>query len=126
MPTRRDFMKTLPATGAAFAVAGASLVEGGGAFAQTPPARLAGHFHPKGKAPSLHSIDVLKADRDRLPFSDTRDFDEQSRGLIAKTPDMVIKADAGHDAWDMASFQFLDQEAEFELDPSLVAPDQPA
>ncbi|MER2508252.1 MAG: alkyl sulfatase dimerization domain-containing protein [Amaricoccus sp.] len=120
MPTRRDFMTALPATGAAFAVAGANLLEGGAAFAQTPPAPLAGHFHPKGKAPSAHTIEVLKAARASLPFDDTRDFDEQSRGLIAPMTEMVIPADAGHVAWDMASFQFLDQREEFDsIHPSL-------
>ncbi|PZQ50100.1 MAG: hypothetical protein DI556_08495 [Rhodovulum sulfidophilum] len=120
MPTRRDFMTVLPATGAAFAVAGASLLEGGSARAQTPRAPLAGHFHPRGKAPSAHTIAALKAARDGLPFSDTRDFDEQSKGLIAGMTEMVIPADAGHAAWDMASFQFLDQREEFDsIHPSL-------
>lgn len=114
MPTRRDFMTALPATGAAFAVVGTSLLEGGAALAQTPPAPLKGHFHPLGKAPSDHTIAVLQAARENLPFDDIRDFDEQAKGLIAKMPDMEIRADAGHVAWDMASFQFLDQAAEFD------------
>lgn len=120
MPTRRGVITTLPITGAAFAVAGASLLEGGQAVAQSSPAPLAGHFHPQGKAPSPHTIEVLNAARTALPFGDTRDFDEQKRGLIAPMTEMVIRADAGHDAWDMASFQFLDQEAEFDsIHPSL-------
>ncbi len=120
MPSRRDFMTAIPAVGAAFAVAGNSLLEGGAALAQTPAAPLAGHFHPMGKAPSSYTIEVLKAARAGLPFEDTRDFDEQSKGLIARMPDMVIKADAGHDAWDMASFQFLDEQEEFDsIHPSL-------
>lgn len=126
MTTRRDFLTALPATGAAFAVAGTSLLEGGAALAQTPPASLKGHFHPKGKAPSERTVAVLKAARAGLPFDDTRDFDEQAKGLIARMPDMVIEADAGHVAWDMASFQFLDQAAEFELDPSVAPPDRQA
>jgi hypothetical protein len=97
MPTRRDFMTVLPATGAAFAVAGASLLEGSAALAQTPAAPLAGHFHPKGKAPSAHTIAALKAARDGLPFDDIRDFDEQAKGLVAPMTEMVIPADAGHD-----------------------------
>ena len=114
MQTRRDFITALPTTGAAFAVAGANLLEGGPAAAQAPQPPLAGHFHPLGKAPSPHTIAVLNAARTALPFDDTRDFDEQKRGLIAPMTEMVIKADAGHDAWDMASFRFLDQEAEFD------------
>ncbi len=120
MPTRRDFMTALPATGAAFAVAGTSLLEGSAARAQTPAAPLAGHFHPKGKAPSQRTIEILKAARDGLPFGDTRDFDEQAKGLIAPMTEMVIPADAGHAAWDMARFQFLDSQDEFDsIHPSL-------
>ena len=120
MPTRRNVLTALPATGAAFAVVGARLLEGSAALAQTPPPPLKGHFHPKGKAPSEHTIAALKAARSDLPFADTRDFDEQSKGLIARMTEMTIPADAGHVAWDMASFQFLDQEAEFDsIHPSL-------
>ena len=50
MTTRRDFMKSVPAMGAAFAVAPTFISEEGSAHAQTTtPAE--GHFHPKGKAP---------------------------------------------------------------------------
>ena len=51
MPTRRQFVTSLPAAGAAFALADHLLLE-------APPARaqqidpLQGHFHAKGKAPS--------------------------------------------------------------------------
>jgi alkyl sulfatase BDS1-like metallo-beta-lactamase superfamily hydrolase len=48
---------------------------------ETPP--LQGHFHPKGKAPSQFTLDVLKQAKTTLPFSDTRDIAEQKRGLIA-------------------------------------------
>jgi alkyl sulfatase BDS1-like metallo-beta-lactamase superfamily hydrolase len=55
-----------------------------------------------------------------LPFSDTRDLDENRRGLIARMPDLKIMADAGHVAWDMERFQFLDQQDEFDsIHPSL-------
>ena len=55
MTTRRDFMKAIPAAGAAFAVTPAFLAEEGTARAQTA-APAAGHFHPKGKAPSEHTL----------------------------------------------------------------------
>ncbi|MBS0251188.1 MAG: MBL fold metallo-hydrolase [Proteobacteria bacterium] len=120
MTTRREFIGSLPAAGAAFAVAGNFIFEDSGARAEDTPTPLAEHFHPKGKAPSKHTIEVLKAARAGLPFDDTRDFDEQKRGLIAPMTEMVIKADAGHVAWDMASFQFLDQQDEFDsIHPSL-------
>jgi alkyl sulfatase BDS1-like metallo-beta-lactamase superfamily hydrolase len=55
-----------------------------------------------------------------LSFADTRDFDEQARGLIAGMSEMKIMADAGHVAWDMERFQFLDQQDEFDsIHPSL-------
>jgi alkyl sulfatase BDS1-like metallo-beta-lactamase superfamily hydrolase len=57
---------------------------------------LAGHFHPKGKAPSRFTLDVLTQARGGLPFGDTRDFEEQIKGLIAPMQDLKIMADAGH------------------------------
>ena len=121
MTTRREFLTAVPAVGTAFAIAGDLVLEGGAARAQEA-APLAGHFHPKGKAPSPHTIGILEAAKAALPFGDTADFDEQKRGLIAEMTEMVIPADAGHAAWDMARFRFLDQEAEFELDPPVAAP----
>ncbi|MGL4296588.1 MAG: alkyl/aryl-sulfatase [Aestuariivirga sp.] len=121
MTTRRRFLGTVSAASAAFAVTGKHLVEGSPAFAQDPAAPLAGHFHPKGKAPSSHSIAILKKARETLPFADTRDFDEQKKGFIAPMPDLRIKADAGHDAVDMERFQFLNEDREVDsIHPSML------
>jgi alkyl sulfatase BDS1-like metallo-beta-lactamase superfamily hydrolase len=80
----------------------------------------AGHFHPKGKAPSKFTLDVLERSRDTLPFADTRDFDEQKRGFIAPMNDLKIQADAGHVAWDMERYQFLLKQDRFDsIHPSL-------
>ncbi len=118
MATRREFLGTVSLGGTALAVAGSLAFEGGVARAQQPP--LPGHFHPKGKAPSSFTLDILDQARTALPFSDTRDFDEQAKGLIAAMPDMQIMADAGHVAWDMERFRFLDQQDEFDsIHPSL-------
>ena len=65
------------------------------------------HFHPKGKPPSEHTIKKLNAARTSLPFSDTRDFDEQKKGFIAAPDYRKIEADAGHTAWDMERYQFI-------------------
>jgi alkyl sulfatase BDS1-like metallo-beta-lactamase superfamily hydrolase len=120
MTTRREFLGTIPATGAAFAIGGAFMVESGPIFAQTPPPLQPGHFHPKGKAASRHTIAILKKARETLPFGDTRDFDEFNRGLIDRRDDMVIKADAGHNAWDLGRFDFVNQKAEFDaVHPSM-------
>ena len=113
MTTRREFVQAFPAAGAAFAVAGHLVLEGSTARAQ-PSAPLQGHFHPKGKAPSRYTQEVLRQAKVSLPFADTRDFEEQKRGLIAPMQDLKIAADAGHVAWDMERFRFLDEKEEFD------------
>ena len=121
MINRREFLGTVSAASAAFAVSGTHLIEGGIAHAQESGTPLAGHFHPKGKAPSKFTLDILRKAKDGLPFADTRDFDELSKGLIAPMPDLKIMADAGHVAWDMERFQFLNEDREFDsIHPSLV------
>jgi alkyl sulfatase BDS1-like metallo-beta-lactamase superfamily hydrolase len=65
------------------------------------------HFHPKGKPPSEHTIKKLNEARTSLPFSDTRDFEEQKKGFIAAPDYRKIPADAGHVAWDMERYQFI-------------------
>ena len=109
MSTRQQFIGALPVTGAAFAVAGHLVMEGSTAHAQ-PATPLQGHFHPKGKAPSKYTQEVLRQAKAALPFADQRDFEEQKRGLIAPMNDLKIMADAGHVAWDMEQFRFLDDE----------------
>jgi linear primary-alkylsulfatase len=121
MTTRREFVQALPAVGTAFAVGGRLVLEDSPARAQGAAAPLAGHFHPKGKAPSTFTLDTFKLARAGLPFSDTRDFEEQKKGLIAPMQELKIMADAGHAAWDMARFQFLDEQQEFDsIHPSLL------
>jgi alkyl sulfatase BDS1-like metallo-beta-lactamase superfamily hydrolase len=124
MSTRRQFIASVPAVGAAFAVAGRLMLDDSTAQAQVESRALSpldGHFHPKGKAPSQHTINVLEQARAGLPFVDTRDFDEHRRGLIAPMPDLKIRADAGHVAWDMQRFQFLHHQTDFEsIHPSLL------
>jgi alkyl sulfatase BDS1-like metallo-beta-lactamase superfamily hydrolase len=119
MSTRREFIQSVPATSAAFAVAGNLILEANPARAQEPTP-LKGHFDPKGKAPSKFTLDVLTQAKATLPFADTRDLEEQKKGLIAPMKDLKIMADAGHVAWDMERFQFLDSQEEFEsIHPSL-------
>ena len=120
MTTRRQFLGTIPAAGAALTVGSNFLLEGSSARAETV-APLAGHFHPKGKAPSKFTLDILKKAKTTLPFGDTRDLDEQKKGLIAPMEELQIKADAGHVAWDMKRFQFLDERDDFDsIHPSLL------
>ena len=120
MSTRREFIQSIPAASAAFAVAGNLILEANPARAQEP-APLKGHFHPKGKAPSKFSLDALKQARGGLPFADTRDLEEQKKGLIAPMKDLKIMADSGHIAWDMERFEFLDTQEDFDsIHPSLL------
>ena len=78
------------------------------------------HFHPKGKQPSEHTLKVLAAARKTLPFADTRDFEEQRRGLMAVPDFWTIEADAGHTAWDMERYKFFLRDEDFpSIHPSL-------
>ena len=115
MTTRRQFVQSLPA----FAVAAHMTLEPSSANAHQ--AVLAdGHFHPKGKAPTEFTKEVLRKAKASLPFGDTRDFEEQKKGLIAPMKDLQIKNDAGGVVWDMKQFQFLDQQDEFDsVHPSM-------
>lgn len=120
MGTRRQFIQSLPAAGAAFAVAGNILLEETSAVANEA-APLEGHFHPKGKAPSEHTLKVLQEAKRKLPFADERDLEEQKKGFIAPMKDLKIPADAGHVAWDMERYQFLLEADEFDsIHPSLT------
>ena len=82
MTTRRQFLQYVPTAGAAFAIAGHLLLDESPAMAKesAPPE---GHFHPKGKPPSKHTLEVLRKARKTLPFGDKRDFKEQKKGFIA-------------------------------------------
>ena len=120
MTTRREFIKAVPAVGAAFAVGGHIILDDSPARAQGA-APMKGHFHPKGKAPSEHTLKVLGEAHKKLPFSDTRDFDEQKKGLIAEMKEKKIMADAGHVAWDMERFNFLNEDTDWDsIHPSLL------
>ncbi len=83
-------------------------------------AEEAKHFHPKGKMPSKYTVELQKKLKQTLPFEDKRDFEEQKKGFIAAPPYKQIKAEAGHVAWDMASYEFLLQGKDFDsIRPSL-------
>ena len=120
MTTRRQFIQTLPAAGTAFAVAGHVVLDESHAIAK-PAAPAKGHFHSRGKSPSEHTLEVLEKAKATLPFNDKRDLDEVKKGHIADMEQMKIEADAGHTAWDMEAFQFLDEDRDFDsIHPSLL------
>ena len=120
MTTRRMFLELIPAAGAAFAIGANFVLEGTSARGEagTP---VAGHFHRKGKAPSNFTKAILEKSQGALPLGDKRDFDELAKGFIAPMPDLKIMADAGHTAWDMERFQFLNEDRKFDsIHPSLL------
>ena len=117
MQTRRDFIKTVPITAGAFAVGGCVMPESPPrtdepAILTTEPHQ--GHFDPKGKAPSKYTIEALEKARASLPLQDTRDFDEFNRGFIAPMKLRQIPAAAGHNAWDMDQYNFIDEQEQFD------------
>ena len=96
------------------------------AFLVCAPAALARaaepprHFDPQGKPPSTFTLQLRDGVRARLPFADRRDFEEANKGFIAAPPYLQIKADAGHVAWDMGSYQWLLRGRDFaSIHPSL-------
>ncbi len=78
------------------------------------------HFHPKGKMPSKYTVEKQNKLRETMPFSDQKDFEEQKKGFIAAPDFKQIKAEAGHVAWDMDSYDWLLQGKDFDsIHPSL-------
>ena len=67
----------------------------------------AGHFHPKGKPPSEHTLKILEQARSTLPFSDQRDFAEKEKGFIAAPDSWKIMSNTGDVAWDMERYKFF-------------------
>ncbi len=101
------------ANGIAFLTA-LTVLTAGGTFAQTK------HFDPKGKPPSVHTLEVLKQARTTLPFSDTRDFDEEKKGFIAAPDSWKILGDDGNVVWDMERYKFFLEGKDFDsIHPSL-------
>jgi linear primary-alkylsulfatase len=105
---------SLSAVGAQAQAPGASLLPADGG------ASAARHFDPLGKPPSKFTIELRNGQKAELPFADKRDFDEAKRGFIAEPAYTKIIADAGHVAWDMASYGWLLTGKDFEsINPSL-------
>ncbi len=106
-------------------MATAALLLGTSAFAQTNPlvdpyAAKNLHFHPQGKLPSAATLAMRERIAATLPFTDTRDLEEARRGFIAPLPSNTVMADAGHIAWDLESYKWLEQERDFtSINPSL-------
>jgi len=86
-----------------------------GAFAQVK------HFDPKGNPPSESTVQNWEEVKNKLPFKDRRDFEEQKRGFIVAPEYKEIMADAGHVAWSMGKYDFLLEDKEYQsIHPSLL------
>ncbi|MFC8732891.1 alkyl/aryl-sulfatase [Luteimicrobium sp. NPDC057192] len=71
---------------------------------------------PKPAAPAI--VQQQAALRERLPFSDTRDFEDARRGLVAPLPGATT-ADDGRVVWDNGTYDFLQGDAPDTVNPSL-------
>jgi alkyl sulfatase BDS1-like metallo-beta-lactamase superfamily hydrolase len=76
-----------------------------------------------GEAPKDASASVIKqhaATRAALPFSDTRDFDDASRGFLGTRENAKITSEAGRTVWSLEPYGFLSEEdSPSTVDPSL-------
>jgi linear primary-alkylsulfatase len=96
---------------------GSVFAAGGGDIVTADPSK---HFDPKGKMPSKYTMELQNGLRKSLPFEDKRDFEEAKKGFIAAPPYKQIMAEAGHVAWDMASYEFLLTDKQYDsIHPSL-------
>lgn len=102
---------------AIMAMAVSGFAAGGGKIVSADPTK---HFDAKGKMPSKFTIELQDSLRKSLPFEDKRDFEEAKKGFIAAPEYKQIMAEAGHVAWDMASYGFLLKNEEYQtIHPSL-------
>ncbi|MBV4484768.1 MBL fold metallo-hydrolase [Pseudomonas sp. SWRI153] len=85
-----------------------------------PSSTETAHFDSKGKAPSPYTIELQKELRQTLPFADKRDFEEARKGFIAAPSYDKIMAEAGNVAWNMGSYNFLQEGKDYDsINPSL-------
>ncbi|MFJ7416213.1 alkyl/aryl-sulfatase [Streptomyces sp. NPDC098077] len=72
---------------------------------------------PKPATPSIvrQQQEILA----RLPFSDRQDFEDATRGLIARREPNAVRGDDGAVLWDNDTYGFLDGEAPETVNPSL-------
>lgn len=89
-------------------VAAAAAAAAGAAFAQEAP-----------KPASKVTADANRAFGAALNLGDNVDFDEATRGLVAKLPDALIKDAKGETVWNGNQFDFIKGDAPDSVNPSL-------
>ncbi|HZJ26188.1 MAG TPA: alkyl sulfatase dimerization domain-containing protein [Acidimicrobiia bacterium] len=62
--------------------------------------------HPAAPSTAVAHAAALEA----LPFHDTRDFTDARRGFVAGLPDLIVRDLRDRVVWDMASYEFLDED----------------
>lgn len=72
---------------------------------------------PKPASESV--VGLQQSIRERLPFSDTQDFDDATRGLVARREPNAVTAEDGTVLWDNDTYAFLDGDAPDTVNPSL-------
>ncbi|WAC57262.1 alkyl/aryl-sulfatase [Gordonia sp. SL306] len=71
------------------------------------------------KPPSATIVEQQRKLLDSLPFSDTADFDDATRGLVARRQPNAVKAEDGTVLWDNDTYSFLQGDAPDTVNPSL-------
>ncbi|KAM3163162.1 Alkyl sulfatase [Lachancea thermotolerans] len=70
-----------------------------------PDKDCSSHKPPKTAHPV--TVNANEAVARRLPFSDTRDFDDATKGFIGTIPDAVVLNQNGQQVWSMKKYDFL-------------------
>jgi alkyl sulfatase BDS1-like metallo-beta-lactamase superfamily hydrolase len=86
-------------------------------------ARILGVSDP-GPA-SAHTRAALADASKDLPFEDRQDFEDAQRGLIARSPSLVLRGESGRTVWDMDSYAFLGTPAATESETPRNVPEDP-
>jgi len=73
-------------------------------------------------APTAVTIKANQAFIDQRPFSNTADFKDAKRGLIAQDKSLIIKDSAGKGVWDMPAYDFIDYQGPSGNAPGSVNP----
>jgi alkyl sulfatase BDS1-like metallo-beta-lactamase superfamily hydrolase len=74
---------------------------------------------------SAHTRAALADASKDLPFEDRQDFEDAQRGLIARSPSLVLREERGRTVWDMDSYAFLGTPAVTERGTPRNVPEDP-
>ena len=70
-------------------------------------------------AATEHTITANRALIKTLPFTDTQDFTDAKRGLIASLPSLKLTSENGDIIWEQAAYDFIQGDAPATVNPSL-------